>query len=74
MRSLRLSLARTSLPVGPDNLRRRVCPLVGGGRGKTEAAGELWPDRFACQGLPWIRECRELGLSVLVGAGVELPI
>ncbi len=43
-------------------------------REETEAAGELWPDPFACQGLPWIPECRELGLSVLVGAGVELPI
>ncbi len=45
----------------------------GARREETEAAGELWPDPFACQCLPWIRECRELGLSVLVGAGVELP-
>ncbi len=45
----------------------------GARREKTEAACELWPDPFACQGLPWIPECRELVLSVLVGAGLELP-
>ena len=44
----------------------------GAGREETEAAGELWPDPFACQGLPWIPECRELGLSVVVGAGAGI--
>ena len=33
----------------------------GARREETEAAGELWPDPFACQGLPWIRSVESSG-------------